>query len=258
MKGERELTIAGRVGLTARGVVYCLLGIAAVQVAAGPRDRELDRQGALHLLVRQPLGPALLLGLVLGFVAYALWRFAEAATDDGWGKRILHAGRGLLYVSFTWTATKVLLGRSTGGTSDSQAKSWSARAMTHSGGRALVVAVGLGCAVGGAVLCWRGARQKFTEKLATEQMRRWQRRWLPWLGTAGHAARGAVVALIGLFLVRAAVRFDPHEAVGIDGALHQAAGRTWGQLGLVVLALGLACYGLFSFVEARWRNVLDD
>jgi hypothetical protein len=259
VKAERELSLAGRVGLSSRGVVYCLLALAAVQVARGPRDRELDRQGALHLLARQPLGPALLVTLAAGFAAYAVWRFAEAATTDGgWTKRVLHAARGVLYIGFTWTALQVVVGRNSGGGSDRQAKSWSARAMAHTGGRPLVVAVGVGLAVGGIVLCVRGAQQKFAEKLATGDMRPWQRRWLPWLGTVGHAARGVVLALMGLFLVRAAVRFDPHEAVGVDGALHQAAVRTWGAAGLLVLALGLACYGLFSFVEARWRRVLDD
>jgi hypothetical protein len=72
----------------------------------------------------------------------------------------------------------------------------------------------------------------------------------------GNAARGVILGLIGLFLVRAAVRFDPHQAVGVDGALHQVAARPYGWLGLTLAALGLLAYGLFSFVEARWRNVM--
>jgi uncharacterized membrane protein (DUF2068 family) len=84
-----------------------------------------------------------------------------------------------------------------------------------------------------------------------------QRRWLPWLGTVGHATRGVILALVGLFLVRAAVRFDPHEAVGIDGALHQVATRPYGPFALTLVAVGLLAYGLFSFVEARWREVME-
>jgi hypothetical protein len=255
---ERAAGVAGRAGLVARGAVYCVLAIAAIQVATGPQDRELDRQGALRLLARQRFGPALLVVLVVGFMAYAAWRtYAAATTDDGWTKRLLHGARAVLYLSFAWTTVKLLLGRNAGASSDSQAKSWSARVMAHTGGRPLAVVVGIGLLVGGAVLCWRGAHQTFKDKLETGRMRGWQRTWLPRLGTAGHSARGVVLGLIGLFLVRAALTFDPHKAVGVDGALHELAGQPYGTFGLVLLAAGLACYGLFSFVEARWRDVLD-
>jgi ABC-type Na+ efflux pump permease subunit len=66
-----------------------------------------------------------------------------------------------------------------------------------------------------------------------------------------------VLALIGLFLVRAALDFDPNKAVGVDGALHQLADRPFGTVALVIVALGLFAYGLFSFVEARWRKVME-
>jgi hypothetical protein len=254
---EEGAGVAGRAGLVARGLVYCLLAVVAVQVAVGGQARELDRRGALQLLARQRFGAALLSALAAGFLAYALWRFAEAALGrQDWPKRLLHAGRGALYLVFTYTAIRLLLGRSSGTSNDTQAKSWSGRVMEHTGGRWLVAAVGLACVVGGLVLFWRGATRSFEKKLRTQEMRGWQRRWLPLLGTVGHASRGLVLGLIGAFLVRAAIRFDPGEAVGVDGALHQVADRTYGTVALLVVALGLASYGLFSFVEARWRNVI--
>lgn len=255
---EQGAAVAGRAGLVARGIVYCLLAAVAVQVATGSHDQQLDRQGALRALARQPFGAGLLTALTVGFAGYALWRFAEAALGDAdVPKCLLDAGRGALYVGFTVTSARLVLGRSGGSTSDRQAKTWSARLLAYDWGRPLVVAVGAGLVVGGAVLCWRGLHRKFEKHLRTGDMRDWQRRWLPWLGTVGHSARGVVLALIGLFLVRAAVRFDPQEAVGVDGALHQLAARPYGTAGLVLVAIGLASYGLFSFVEARWREVLE-
>jgi hypothetical protein len=256
---EQGAKVAGRFGLVARGVVYCLLAVLAIQVATGDRSEEADRQGALRAVARQPFGGALLVALTIGFAGYALWRFAEAVLgDDELPKRLLHAARGVLYAGFTVTSARLVLGReSGGGGSDSTAKDWSARLMEHGWGRPLVVAVGIGLVVAGGVLAWRGWHQTFEKHLRLGEMTPWQRRWLPWLGTFGNAARGVVLALIGLFLVRAALEFDPNEAVGVDGALHQLADRPWGTAALVIVALGLFAYGLFSFVEARWRKVME-
>jgi hypothetical protein len=249
---------AGRVGLASRGVIYCVLALIALQVAFGTRDAELDRQGALRALARQPFGEVLLAVLAIGFGGYALWRFAEAVVGDHDApKRLLHAARGILYGGFTVTTLRLLAGGKGGGGSDREAKTWSARLLAHDGGRPLVVAIGVGFVIGGAALCWRGAHQTFDKHLRLGDMTPSQRRRLPWLGTFGHAARGAILGLIGLFLVRAAVRFDPHEAVGVDGALHQVAARSYGPIALVAVAVGLLAYGLFSFVEARWRKVME-
>ena len=255
---ERGVSVAGGFGLVARGVAYCLLGVVALQVASGQHNREVNRQGALRLLARQPFGAWLLVALTIGFVAYAVWRFAEAAVGDHEvPSRLLHAARGALYIAFAVGATRLVLGRGSNPSSDDQAKTWSARVMAHQGGRVLVIAVGVGLTLAGAVLAWRGAHRRFEKHLRVGEMRGWQRRWFPWLGTVGHAARGAVLSLIGLFLVRSGVRFDPQEAVGVDGALHQLADRPYGTLALVAVAVGLMAFGLFSFVEARWRQVLD-
>jgi hypothetical protein len=255
---EQGAEVAGRFGLVARGVVYCLLAVLAIQVATGDRGEEADRQGALRAVARQPFGVVLLVALTIGFAGYALWRLAEAVLgDDDRPTRLLHAARGLLYAAFTVTSARLVLGRRSGSGSDTQAKDWSARLMEHGWGRPLVVVVGAGLVVGGGVLCWRGWHQTFEKHLRTGDMTPWQRRWLPWLGTFGNAARGVVLALIGLFLVRAALDFDPNKAVGVDGALHELASRPYGTLALVVVALGLFAYGLFSFVEARWRKVME-
>jgi len=67
-----------------------------------------------------------------------------------------------------------------------------------------------------------------------------------------------VAVLIGGFVIQAAVTFDPKKAVGVDGALKRLAGEPYGPWLLAVVAVGLLSFGLFSFVEARWRKVLDD
>jgi Domain of Unknown Function (DUF1206) len=74
-------------------------------------------------------------------------------------------------------------------------------------------------------------------------------------GVAGFVARGVVYGLIGVFLVRAAYRYDPEDAVGVDGALSEIAQASYGPFLLGLTAAGLFAFGLYSFVEARYRQV---
>jgi hypothetical protein len=74
------------------------------------------------------------------------------------------------------------------------------------------------------------------------------------LGAAGQAARGVVFGMIGVFLVQAAVSYDPHKARGLDDSLRVLAHGTWGRAALVAVAAGLAAFGAYSLLEARYRR----
>lgn len=259
----------GRVGIAARGVIYASVALMAFQVASGDQGKEIDRQGALEGVSHQPLGEALLVLLAGGFVAHVAWRVMKAITgasegrddEDGskeTGRRILDLGRAAIYVSLTVTTIRVLNRDSDSGSSDERAKSFSAELMSNSLGRWLVIAIGLGLVVTGIVLLVRAGRQKFEEHLDLGEMSTWQRTWLPRLGTVGYGARGVVAALVGAFVVQSGVTFDPHKAEGISGALNRLANRPFGPGLLTAVGLGLLAFGLFSFVEARYRKVLED
>jgi hypothetical protein len=267
-EGSDWLERAGRIGLCARGVVYCVAAVVAVQIAFG-RGGRADRQGALKSVADEPLGHALLLVLALGFAAYALWRFAKAAAGAGEGsgqetgatgtvKRLADVGRGLIYVGLLYTAVRLFATGKSGGGSDEEAKTWSARLMTHDAGRWLVLGAGAALVIVGLVLLVRAFAQKFEKHLDVAAMNRWERTWMPRLGIVGYAARGVVAALIGVFIIQAAVTFDPQKAVGVDGALKRLSGQPYGPFLLILVAAGLLAFGLFSFVEARWRKVLED
>jgi hypothetical protein len=74
-------------------------------------------------------------------------------------------------------------------------------------------------------------------------------------GHMGFIAKGLSVALIGILVVIAAIRFDPAEASGLDAALKSLASQSFGPYLLIVVALGLACYGVFCFFDARYHRV---
>jgi len=61
--------------------------------------------------------------------------------------------------------------------------------------------------------------------------------------------------LVGSFLVQTAVSYDPAKAKGLDEALKSLADRPFGPYLLGVVAVGLMLFGLWSFLEARYREV---
>ena len=119
----------------------------------------------------------------------------------------------------------------------------------------LVAAVGVAIAGAGAWNVYRGLSRKFEDKWRTGEMSSLERTWGSRIGVVGHVARGVVFGLIGWFLLKAAIEYDPRDAIGLDGALHKLAQQTYGQWLLGATATGLVGYGVFCLVDARYRDV---
>jgi hypothetical protein len=245
-----------RLGLTARGLIYLLLAALVLALAFGRTRSDADQRGALQELSSHTGGAALIFVIAVGFCAYALWRFAEAAfgaAGEGTkaGPRLQSLARAVGYTFLAVTAFTVFAGRH-----QSQAKQsseLSARVMTHGGGRLLVGAIGALVLVVGCALVAQGIRRSFEKDLRLGRMSRRTRRVVTALGVIGTVARGAVFALVGVLVIDAAVRFDPEKASGIDAAIRTLAGQPFGRGLLVVTALGLLAFGLYGLAEARWR-----
>jgi hypothetical protein len=247
-----------RVGLVARGVIYLLIGWVALMIAAGRSHQEADQRGALQALASKPAGSAMLWALVIGFAAYALWRFSEAIRGvHGEGKkagpRVSSGIRGVVYAFFALTAVSVLHGsRSSQGASQEDA---TARIMQHSGGRWVVGVLGGVVLVVGLSLAIGGLRRTFTKRLNTAHMSERTRRSVLTLGAIGTTARGIVFALAGGLIVEAARTFDPAKARGLDEALRTLRDQHYGAALLGLAALGLITFGIYGLCEARWRRV---
>ena len=74
-------------------------------------------------------------------------------------------------------------------------------------------------------------------------------------GRFGLAARGLVIGMAGIFLIVAALRFDPSEATGLGGALQEFLRKPFGSWLLGVAALGLIAYGLLMLAVARYGQI---
>jgi hypothetical protein len=207
----------------------------------------------------------LLVVLVAGFVGLGLWQAAEAV----WGKRQERedakraakragaAGKAVLYLVLAGTAASVLFGgrSSNGGGGDQKEQSWTAKVLDLPGGRLIVGLAGLVVIGAGAWLLARGVQRKFEKNLDTSSMSHSLCRTATTVGLLGHVARGVVAGLAGLLLVKAALDYDPQQAKGVDGTLRTMAEQPYGRILLLLAAAGLAAFGLYSFVEARYRRL---
>ena len=258
---SRWLLWLARAGFAARGVSYVLIGVLAVQIGLGSGGKEADRSGALHAIAAQPGGAAMLWLLAAGFAGMALWRFAEAAYGQagpgghGAGKRMMSLARGVFYAFVCAGVVSFVSGNGGPASSNSQSRDLTARLMSHSGGRWLVLLIGLGVAGAGIAMAVGGVRRTFRKQLRLAEMSARARKVVEALGVTGTTARGIVFAVVGVFLVVAAVTFDPGKAQGLDGALRKLATTPLGPWLLVAIALGLVTFGMYSWCEARWRKI---
>jgi hypothetical protein len=259
-----------RGGLVAKGVSFAIVGALALKLALGAGGKATSRQGALHALAQHGYGKVLLALLALGFGAYAIWRFVQAFAEreddeDGakgaakrWGKRAGYVGRGLIYAALTFSSAKILAGSGGGQSQNEKAHRTTAAVLDWPAGRWLVGIAGI-CIVGvGLWNAYRGITKKFEDKWRTGEMSSVERKWGGRVGVAGHLARAVVFALIGIFVTKAAVDYDPKEAIGLDGALQKLAHSAYGPSLLGLTAAGLVCYALYCLVDARYRDVSTD
>lgn len=254
---------AGRAGLVAKGVSYALIGVLAIQIPLGQGGQATDRRGVLRQLATEDWGPAALIALAVGFACYALWRVIEAFADrqhegrdaKGLAKRARSLGLGVLYAASAAAAVALIRSGSSAAAGGGDEKQETARVLDWPAGRWIVLAVGLGFLAAGLYNAYQGLTTKFREQLKTREMSRGVERSAVASGMVGHLARGVVFALVGLFLAKAALEYDPNEAVGIDGALLKLAQQSHGPLLLGLVAAGLIAYALYCLVEARYRKI---
>jgi len=255
----------GGFGLAAKGVVYVLIGFVTARAAFGGGNETTDTHGALERIVQMPFGPLLLGAVTLGLAGYALWRLVQALLDTEnkgnelkglWarGAYLVSAG---IHAALTFTAAPLLLNTGAGaGSGEGAAQDWTARLLEQPFGPWLVALIGVGLIGSGGFQLFRALTTNFRDRLQTSAMSSQEQTFAIWAGRAGYIARGVTFGIMGLFLVLAAFRQEPGEAKGLAGALNTLATQPYGPQLLGVVATGLALYGLYMFVEARYRRMV--
>jgi hypothetical protein len=257
---SRTFEVLSRAGFVARGLIYGIIGLLALEVAVSDTGKLTNQQGAIKTAANQPFGELLLVVLAIGLGGYAIWRLFRAVLGhgpedaDSTLERIGGLGSGLVYGGLCIVAIQILAGSSTSGPS-SKPDQTTAGVFDWPAGRWLVGIVGIVLLGVAAYQLLKGVRQSFLEELKTGEMSVGMETWVTWIGTIGHVARAIVFGLVGWFLLKAAYEFEAKEAIGLDGALTKILKADYGPWLLGAVAAGLIAFGMYSISEARYRKI---
>jgi hypothetical protein len=253
-----------RIGLAAKGISFGILGILALKLALGHGGKATSREGALAAISHEWFGKLLLIALAAGFACYALWRvvqaFAERDTEGDaegwakkWGKRAGYLGRAAIYAGLSWVTVKILVGSPRSGSQSEEARKTTSEVLDWPAGRWLIGAAGVAIVGAGLWNAYSSFSTRFEDRW--QSMGKGIRKWGTAIGVAGYFARGVVFVMVGVFITKAAIEYDPKEAIGLDGALQKLAHAPYGSWLLGGTALGLAAFGLFCCAQAYFRDV---
>ena len=254
--GSEAVSLMGRLGYGARGIVYFLVGASAVIAAIRPGHRPAGPTDALQLGHGHPIGALFLLLLAFGLACLAGW-FTVAGLETtrrsggrSWWRGIGMLGDAVVYMAFMADVAGVAFGIWQGG-GDRNLQSWTAWVSAYGSGRVLIGIAGAAVLTGGiGLLVWGliGNIDKGVDLPAEEK------RLVRPVARYGVAGRGAAIALVGAYLIAAAAYGNPREAHEVGGVLAALRQVPYGRALIGLFGLAFIGSSLFDFVAAFYRR----
>ncbi|GAB3813920.1 DUF1206 domain-containing protein [Pontibacter rugosus] len=253
-----------KIGLTSKGIVYCLVGIIAFMAAfelQGKTTESAGKAGILKLIQDLPAGNILLAIVALGLLCYTLWRFIQAIKDTerngsdakGIGKRLRYLFSGLVYGAFAFLATQMVLGN--GGSNGDSRQTLVTKLLQQPFGQWLVGIVAVATMLIGCYQIYYGYTEKYKKKVSGGGLKHEIEEQMIRAGKIGYVARGVVWLVIGYLFLQAALQSNPQQAGGNTAAFQFLENSSYGSFILGAVAIGLVCYGVFMFMRARFQPI---
>jgi hypothetical protein len=264
MAPQQTLVVLARCGYAARGVIYLIIGIFAL-LAARDSARSKDSHSSLAALLSQPFGHFLVGLVVAGLLAFAAWRVLQALRDvDHHGTRfkglVIRAGLfagGVVNGALALFALGLLIGDigRGGDSSGGQTQDLLAHLLSwpHSNLLVYLVAlVPLGVGIAHLIKGWKASFEKYFE--ADSEVMRYVRP----VARVGLIARGVTFIEIAVLLAISGSSYQAMHPPGMKDALDALQNLPAGSLALMLMALGLIAFSVYSFAEATWRRINMD
>lgn len=258
MNTRSKFHLMARAGYGARGVVFLM--VAALALFSGFAGAEPDTNSALETLLQQPFG-RIWIGLIgLGLAGFVVWRLAQSLAnadgqdDDAKGYAIRAAlfGSAITYAGLAMTSILMALQMSNGSGGSGGQEGIAAWVMSQPFGRYLAGIIGIGFIIGGIVTAMKGIKRSFGRYLELDAEKNSP---AVLISIYGLVARGVVFGIIGVLFLYAAFNVDPEQAGGMAEAMAWLRELPFGGIIYAVVAVGLAAFGIYNFVEARYRRI---
>ena len=244
-----------RMGYAARGVVYLVIGGLAVWGAIGKGGRTTDSKGAILEITQHSFGSVVLV-LIISLFGYVIWRLIQAIKDtDGHGSSAkgLAVRGGLIASAISHTflalwALKLLLG-------DQSESHKSEQYLATDLGQVIAGLLGIAFVVAGLAHIFKGWTARFERYMRIPGE---HNRWARPLCRFGLISRGIVWGIIGWFFITSAVSARSGEVKGIVEALELLRSSDYGNWLFGIVAAGLFAFGIYSVLEAVYRDIKID
>ncbi|WP_373057644.1 DUF1206 domain-containing protein [Zunongwangia sp. H14] len=248
-----------RFGMAAKGAVYCLIGVLTALAAFGEGGQKTGSKGALQYLAQQSYGQILLVIMGIGLLGYVFWRFYQSIGnpkglhDDakGYGKRAAYFISGLLYGGLAFYAFKLNFG--SGSSSGGGKSSMMGSLMSGSNGDTIAIIIGIGMGIKAIYDIYRAYSGKFREEVEEAGMDHKEQELLVNAGKFGHTARGLVFGLMAYLTLRSGLSSGNNIQTQTDAFSYIQ--QEFGSIVLGIVAIGLAGYGVYMLIKAKYPSI---
>ena len=246
-------------GHCSAAIFYVTMGLLAGLVALGLQGETPDGRVVVRALRDLPFGPILLITIGFGALSLVVWRSLQAFWDiEGKGRSffgLCQRGRYIFsaafYLTIPFGVARMLFGFHAP-SGEQMAEHAASTVIRFPFGWSIVLGAGMGFLSVGGFYLYRTLRGNFERVFRCEQMSEGQRKLCFALGRFGCASRGAILLVIGYYLMLAGWNVDPRQVEGQAGALQIIGSQPLGPLMLGVVALGLIALGFYSLAELRF------
>jgi hypothetical protein len=253
-----------RAGYVVRGVLYAAMGMFALGLALGKGGIATDQSGSLAIISQFPGGKLLLIVVVIGLGAYAVWGLVRAIYDPlhrghdavGIAERLGFVWSAIAYSAITLFALNLLAGSGASATRDSTQQAI-ARVLQLPAGHLVAIAIGIVSIGVGLGQFFDAYRAVFKQDLKRTKMNKAEKEIVDLLGRLGMISRGVIFTIVGWFVLQGGLHNDPSKVHGYGGAFLTLLNQPFGRVMLGAVAVGFIALGLHSFACARWIRLLS-
>ncbi|MGQ8367303.1 DUF1206 domain-containing protein [Glaciecola sp. 1036] len=257
MNTQTPISYFAKIGYSARGVIYLIIGSLALMIALGLGGKQTNAKGAISTLLEQPFGWFFLILFIVGLFSYSGWRFYQAIFDPdehGYSVKGLMVRLGLFgsmisHALLGYWASKLAIGLKSAEDKNVSVANW----LGEDYAVAILGVFSLVTAIIGVSHLVKALKAKFDDYMEIPEN---HRIWILPLCKTGLISRGIAWLILSLLFLQSALITKDHSIKGMQDVLTAVSEDTlFGDWLLSALALGLVSFGIYSFLEAIYRKI---